>query len=186
MSRIDNLVANYRRHVSLPLRPERSLNQRVWFVVYEPAQERRLRLRLQEFQIATQQAGHGWKYVDLTDAFAGWMAGHRYRDSYFKRPELLTEAAAGQFAGSVAAEIKAALHAPDADAGSVVAVGGLASLFGIVRASDVLERVTAEIPPRGRLLVFFPGSYRKGVYWFLDARAGYNYLAIPITAEIEG
>ena len=38
MSRIDNLVANYRRHVALPLRPERSLNQRVWFVVYEPAE----------------------------------------------------------------------------------------------------------------------------------------------------
>ena len=34
---------------------------------------------------------------------------------------------------------------------------------------------------RGRLLVFFPGQYEHNNYRLLDARDGWNYLAIPIT-----
>jgi len=36
---------------------------------------------------------------------------------------------------------------------------------------------------RGRLLVFFPGVYEQDNYRLLDARDGWNYLAIPITAS---
>lgn len=158
--------------------------EKVWFVVYEPTQERRLRLRLPEFQINTEKAGHTWKQIDLTDAFAAWMAGHRYRESYFKRPELLNEAGLAGFTDAAAGEIRAALASTQGDSGAVVAVTGLGSLFGIVRASDVLAQVTQEV--RGRLLVFFPGRYENKVYRLLDARDGWNYLAVPITAEVQG
>jgi len=35
---------------------------------------------------------------------------------------------------------------------------------------------------RGRLLLLFPGEYRQNVYRFMDARDGFNYMAIPITS----
>ena len=184
MSEIELLLQQYERLVGMPWTERLSGAEKVWFVVYEPVQERRLRLRLQEFQIVTEKAGHGWKLVDLTDAFAHWMTGHRYREPYFKRPELLSEAALSGFAAAAADEIKAALAAPGVDERTVVAVGGLGSLFGIVRASDVLGQVTQDVV--GRLLVFFPGRYEVKVYRLLDARDGWNYLAVPITAETQG
>jgi hypothetical protein len=32
------------------------------------------------------------------------------------------------------------------------------------------------------MLVFFPGEYTNNVYRFMDARDGFNYMAIPITS----
>lgn len=184
MSEIELLLQQYERLVGMPWLDRLSGAEKVWFVVYEPVQERRLRLRLQEFQIITEKTGHGWKYVDLTDAFAHWMAAHRYRESYFRRPELLNEASLSGFAAAAAAEIKVALGAPGVDERTVIAVGGVGSLFGIVRASDVLGHVAQAVA--GRLMVFFPGRYENRVYRLLDARDGWNYLAVPITAEAQG
>ena len=73
MGRIDNLVANYKRHVGLPLRQNLPLAQRVWFAVYSPEDERRLANRVAEFEIATKDAGLGWRSTDLTGVFADWM-----------------------------------------------------------------------------------------------------------------
>ena len=36
-----------------------------------------------------------------------------------------------------------------------------------------------------RLLVFFPGSYEDNNYRLLDGYDGWNYLAVPITADKE-
>jgi hypothetical protein len=38
---------------------------------------------------------------------------------------------------------------------------------------------------RGRLLIFFPGPFDRGNYRLLDARDGWNYHAVPITASEE-
>src|SRR3954469_9915158 len=92
MSRVDDLIANYRRFVSLPWPTGLAPAQRVWMAVYPPEQERRLRLHLQEFKTATQKSGHGWALVDLTNSFEHWMAAHEYRDAYFEDPELLETA----------------------------------------------------------------------------------------------
>lgn len=183
MSEIDLLMREYERFVALPWQGNVAGPERVWFAVYDPAQERRLRLRIPEFEIATTKAGHAWRFVDLTDAFAHWMAGHKYREAYFQRPHLMTDAVLASFKSTVVEEIVAALTAPDIGVNTVVAVGGLASLFGFVRASEVIEAVAPSI--RGRLLVFFPGSYENKTYRLLDARDGWNYLAIPITAQAQ-
>jgi hypothetical protein len=179
MSQIEALVAAYEEFVSLPWDAHLAGAQRVWFAVYEPGQERRLRLRISEFEIATRRAGHGWKYLDITDAFARWMAGHKYRENYFRRPQLM-DLALRDFTAFVSGEIEDALTAADVDENTVVAVGGVAALFGLSRASTVLDGVTSSV--RGRLLVLFPGQYENGNYRLLDARDGWNYLATPITA----
>ncbi len=65
------------------------------------------------------------------------------------------------------------------DENTVVAVYGAASLFGFTRVSLVLKEVVRDI--RGRLVLFFPGEYEENNYRLLDARDGWNYLAVPIT-----
>ena len=64
---------------------------------------------------------------------------------------------------------------------TLFAITGLASLFGFMRASRLVEAVAPAV--RGRLLVFFPGERDGANYRLMDARDGWNYLAIPITAE---
>ncbi len=71
------------------------------------------------------------------------------------------------------------MHAVDEPEQTVVAITGVAALFGFARVSQVLSLVEAHI--RGRLLVFFPGVYENNNYRLLDARDGWNYLAVPIT-----
>jgi len=183
MGQIEKLLAAYADFVSLPWEPHLAGPQKVWFAVYDPPQERRLRLRIDEFQLATEKAGHAWRYLDISDSFARWMANHKYRERYFQRPQRMN-VALNRYADYVAAAITATLTAPDVDANAVVAVGGLGSLFGLVRASEVLDQVTDAIP--GRLLVFFPGHYEAGNYRLFNARDGWNYLAIPITAMEKG
>lgn len=183
MSEIDLLLREYERFVALPWQNNVAGPERVWFAVYDPSQERRLRLHIPEFEIATRKAGHTWHFIDLTGAFARWMTGHKYREAYFRQPQLMNEAALAGFKSAVVGQITAALTAPDVDADAVVAVSGLAALFGFVRASDVIEAVAPSI--RGRLLVFFPGSYENKMYRLLDARDGWNYLAIPIAAQAQ-
>lgn len=177
MSRIDALLKNYARYVQLPW--DRSLPpaQRVWFAVYDPSDERRLRLRLSNFELATRESGHSWRCCDLTNAFPKWMAGHEYREEYFQSPEDLRYPHPA-FEDYVAGLVRAELDEGDED--TVVAVVGVASLFGFMRVSRLVELVEDSIG--GRLLVFFPGSYENNLYRFLNARDGWNYHAVPITA----
>ena len=76
--------------------------------------------------------------------------------------------------------VNQACSSEEANAGSVVAVTGLASLFDFMRVSSLIEHVEDSVP--GRMLVFFPGEYTNNVYRFMDARVGFNYMAIPITS----
>ena len=178
MNEIEGLLKAYERFLELPWDRTLAGPQKVWFAIYEPTQERRLRLHLPEFGTATGDAGHAWIHLDLTDAFAQWMAQHEYHEAYFEQPEDM-ELALQDFASAVSQQIVAVLTAPHVDANTVVAVSGLASLFGLTYASAVFETVASAI--RGRLLVFFPGQHNGSMYRFLDARDGWNYLAVPIT-----
>ena len=180
MSSIEGLIAAYDRFVRLPWDQTLAGPQKVWFAIYEPTQERRLRPRIAEFEVATKNAGHGWAHVDVTDAFAQWMAGHDYRDEYFKEPSFLELALKEEFATHVIDLVRQVLTAPEVDERTVVAVSGVGSLFGLMRVSVLVEAVAPIV--RGRLLVFFPGQHDGSNYRLLDARDGWNYLAVPITA----
>jgi len=178
MSAIDRLLSNYSRQVRLPWSATASGKQRVWFAVYPPAEERRVRARLPQFEALTLEANHGWIRVDLTRLLPEWISGHEYREGIFEQPEHFS--ANSELEVLAAERVRQTCSREEADAGGVVAVTGLASLFDFMRVSSLIERVEDSV--RGRLLVFFPGEYAGNVYRFMDARDGFNYMAVPITS----
>jgi hypothetical protein len=173
MSRIEELAERYSRHISTPWQRTVSGAQRVIMVVYEKELERTLRARKVLFETATLEVGHTWQEIDLAAAFPSWMAGDEYRDAYFAQPEDLALKLDSEFPDFVAAELRRALTA------AAVTENTVGTLFGLARFSEIVRKVDRDI--RGRLLVFFPGQYEHNNYRLLDARDGWNYLAIPIT-----
>lgn len=107
------------------------------------------------------------------------MTATEYRESYFDSPEDLELKLENDFLEYVATQVRTELA--KADENSVVSVYGIASLFGFVRVSELLKEIEQDI--KGRLLVFFPGEYEDSNYRLLDARDGWNYLALPITVR---
>jgi Domain of unknown function (DUF1788) len=148
MNGIESLAQEYERIARMPWDPSLAGPQKVWFAIYDPMQERRLRFRLSDFESPDEM-----------------------------------ELALQDFAVAVIARVEAWLQAPTVDASTVVGIVGLGSLFGLIHASTVLNAITSAV--QGRLLVFFPGRYEGSQYRLLDARPGWNYLAIPITAKRE-
>lgn len=179
MGRIDKLAERYQRHIALPWQNDLAGAQRAIFVVYDKADERKLRARKKLFELKTREAGHGWLECDLTRSFAEWMAQTEYRDSYFESPEALGLKLEDDFLRSVAQCVTNLLTSSVADEKTVVAIFGVASLFGFIRVSELMKAVERQV--RGRIVVFFPGEYEDGNYRLLDARDGWNYLAVPIT-----
>jgi hypothetical protein len=182
MDEIERLARAYERFVQLPWDRSLSGAEKVWFALYDPKEERRLRMQIPEFENVTRDAHHNWVHLDLTALFATWMAAQEYRESYFAEPEYM-ELALKDFAEFVEKKIKSILSQPDVDMDTVVALSGLASLFGLTSSSEIFVKVAPSI--QGRMLVFFPGQYHGTYYRLLDARDGWNYLAIPITGTEE-
>jgi hypothetical protein len=184
MSRIDLLRKNFQRLCEFSWDRNVAGAQRVWLAVYDKEDERKLRLRLGLFEEATIQSGHKWAAIDFTEAFANWMCGPdnaSYAESYFESPELLDDAALAGVKHSVVTQIRTALAKLTDPDNTVLALHGVASLFGFLKISEILPLVEEAI--KGRLLVFFPGTYEQNNYRLLDAGDGWNYHAIPITAS---
>lgn len=179
MGRIEELAARYRSHIVAPWQRNLAGDQKAIFIVYPKTDERKIRARLDLFEMATTESKHRWRLLDLTDAFARWMADTEYRDVYFEEPETLAMKLRSEFVRFTADRLREALTTEDVDEDTVVAVKGVACLFGFTRVSLVLKEVTKDI--RGRLVVFFPGEFEDNHYRLLDARDGWNYLAVPIT-----
>ncbi len=178
MDRVEQLLEAYRDRVTRPWPRGISGPERVWMAVYPPEIERRLRVRIPEFGLATADAGRRWRHLDLTTAFADWLGVHERRERYFEDPDAMKPAYKG-FETAVEARVRAVLTADDTDADTVVALSGVGALFPMLHVSKLVGDVAPDV--RGRLLVFFPGSFEHGNYRLLDARDGWNYLAIPIT-----
>jgi len=73
------------------------------------------------------------------------------------------------------------LQGHEADAQTVVAIQGVGTLFGFLKVKGVVDQLAPLVP--GRLVVLFPGSYEDNNYRLLDGYDGWNYLAVPITAD---
>ena len=65
----------------------------------------------------------------------------------------------------------------------VVALSGVGTLFGLIKVKELVDALAPLI--KGRLVIFFPGSYEGNNYRLLDGYDGWNYLAVPITADKE-
>jgi hypothetical protein len=184
-SKVAKLLTAYRQHLTVPWQGGLAAIQRVIFAVYDKTDELRLRANVEEFALATQQAGRQWLLLDVTNAFPEWMAAQEYRDAYFESPEDLAGYHTGElseFVVDMTTELKqriAAESGPD----TVVALIGVGTLFGLARVSSVVEAIKDSI--QGRLLVFFPGEHHpeNHTYRLLDARDGWDYLAVPLMAN---
>ena len=183
MSRIDQLIQSYRRHVSLPLRPGAASAQRVWFAVYPPEDERRVQHSLEEFALATREAGLKWQALDLHGEFAAWLAAvaPEERAIWFANPDDIALYARSEWKERLSALVKASIATLPDPARTVLAVTGLTELFDYLPVSELLEALEGSIP--GYLLLFFPGERENNTYRFLCARDGWNYLAVPIIAD---
>ena len=184
-SKVAKLVSAYRQHLTVPWQTGLAAIQRVIFAVYDKADELRLRANTEEFALATRQAGKQWLLLDVTNAFPEWMASQEYRDAYFESPEDLDgypEGELKQFIADLNAQLRARITA-ESGPDTVVALFGVGTLFGLARVSSVVEGIKDAV--QGRLLVFFPGEHHPDThtYRLLDARDGWNYLAVPLMAS---
>ena len=176
-SRLKRLLHNYQNHISVPWQKGLAGVQKVIFVVYDKTDELRFRARLTEFEIATTNAQHGWCEIDISNAFPEWMAALDYRESYFESPEDI-ETALDDCMQELVEKIRIKIEATDIN--TVIAIVGVGTLFGYAKASDLVNKIATYVP--GRLLIFFPGEFENNNYRLLDARDGWNYQAVPITA----
>jgi len=179
MNRIEQLAEKYRQHIGLPWQHTVAGAQRVIMIVYDKELERSLLACKDAFAMATRDQGHEWFEVNIADSFARWMASEEYRDAYFESPDDLQLKLETEFANYVAQQIRSFLDRDEVTNSSVVAVFGVGALFGLTRVSRVLKILEPAI--QGRLAIFFPGTYDQNNYRLLDARDGWNYLAVPIT-----
>lgn len=184
-SKLSKLVSAYRQHLTVPWQAGLAAIQRVIFAVYDKSDELRLRANLEEFALVTQQADKRWVVLDVTNAFPEWMASQEYRDAYFECPEDLAGYQTGElteFIADLTAKLNARIAA-EAGPDTVVALMGVGTLFGLARVSSVVEGIKDAV--QGRLLVFFPGEHHpeNHTYRLLDARDGWNYLAVPLLPQ---
>lgn len=182
MSRTSQLLQNYRRHVSLPLRTNAPAAQRVWFAVYPPDEERRVQHCIQEFELATREAKLGWHLIDLHGRFASWInsVDPEERAAWFVNPQDIDLYARSEWREKLAGFIKSQVDGSSDAERTVIALTGLTELYDFVHVSDLLESIG---PLPGFLLLFFPGERENNVYRFLCAREGWDYLAVPILSD---
>ncbi len=179
MSKVKRLATSYEKYIAIPWR-DAAAAQRVVFCVYNEVDELRIRSKVDEFEIATKKSEHNWALFDLTDSFAQWLCGQKYAQSYFKKPNLLATIYP-RYLEYIVERFTRFIEERHVDENYVVAVMGVGSLFGFLKVKEVVENLAPMVP--GRLVVFFPGSYENNNYRLLDGYDGWNYLAVPITAD---
>jgi hypothetical protein len=175
LASVEELLGDFRKRLTIPWRDDEPPAGRVWILWYDKAQERRIRGRLREFRLAAEEAGKGWREYDLAPRFGTWVAQQPWLERLATRPGSLSTVIP-QFEDQLVESVKAELAACSRN--HILALTGAASLFGLTRVSALIDRVVASVP--GRLLLTFPGTYEGGIYRLLDARDGWNYLAVPI------
>ena len=178
-NRLDRLIKSYTNHISLPWMKGLANEERVLFAVYHKEDELKLRVRVEEFRLATESAGHPWLEVGVTHLFSDWMAKQKYREDYFEEPDSLAPKYKTFVRQSV--EKLAERISSQADVKTVVALVGCGTLFGFASVSDFVTQLAEHVP--GRLLVLFPGEFANNNYRLLDARDGWGYKATAITAD---
>jgi hypothetical protein len=175
LSTIEELLEAFRKRLAVPWRADESPAGRVWMLWYDKSHERRVRGRLGEFRLATEQSGRGWHEFDLVPCFAQWVAHQPWFERLARRPGTLLTVIP-QFEDHLVERVRAELAKSTEN--DLFTLTGVASLFGLIRASTLIDKVANDIP--GRMMLTFPGVHQGGIYRLLDARLGWNYLAVPI------
>lgn len=178
-TRIDALIEAFEKVVNEPWSSALSGQERIWFLVYDPAEQRKIDFRSGDFETTAIKAGKKWKSISLKDCFPFWMASHEYKEDYFTSPEYIVDQLEAEFIPYAIQFLKTELNKIEQDEETLIALKDVSSLFGFTRLSEMLKSCDKEI--KGRLLIFFPGEFERNHYRLLDARDGWDYLARPIT-----
>lgn len=182
MSKIRQLLQNYSSYISLPWREDIASAQRVICCIYKESDELALRAKIDEFELETEKAGHSWALYDLTDSFAHWLCEQPYAEKFFAKPQFLFSLLP-RYRSYLASTFKTFLQERAVGSNHVVALKGVGSLFGFVMIRELINDFAPMVS--GRLLLFFPGSYENNNYRLLDGYDGWNYHAVPITADMD-
>ena len=177
-TRIDLLVEAYEKVVNEPWSSALSGQERIWFLVYDPAEQRTVDLHLGDFETAAIKAGKKWKAISLKQCFPSWMANHEYREDYFRDPEYIVDQLEAEFIPYATQFLKNELKKIEQTEDTLIALKDVSALFGFARLSEILKSCDRDYS--GRLLIFFPGEFEHNHYRLLDARDGWDYLARPI------
>ena len=179
MSKIKSLLKSYEHLIQTPWQKNISPEQRVIFCVYNENDERALRIQIDEFKYTTESSSHPWIQFDLTDTFAKWLCKDKYAEEIFRDTDELK--IHPFYLDYLKENFYNFIEEKKAGEEYVIAVNGVASLFSLLK----VKQVVMEFAPlvKGRLLVFFPGSYSDNNYRLLDSYDGWGYLAIPIIGD---
>ena len=181
-NKIDKLLEQYQKFIRLPWADNLAAEQRVAFIVYDAADERRLGNKIGDFEEATTNAGHEWAHCDLENAFPQWMSENDYKESYFEDPDDL-EMALEDFLEYLTRLMRKKMGELPEPENTVFALSGTGALFGFAKVSDLVSSVVEGF--EGHLVVFFPGKYENNQYRHLGVSGGWNYLAAPITEHMD-
>jgi hypothetical protein len=178
-TRIEALIEAYSNVVKEPWSSALSGQERIWFLVYDPSEQRKIELHMGEFETVAVRAGKAWKSVSLKYCFPSWMANHEYKEDYFTSPEYIVDQLEAEFIPYAIDFLKRELSKMEQNENTLIAIKDVSSIFGFARLSEILKSCDKEF--KGRLLIFFPGEFEQNHYRLLDARDGWDYLARPIT-----
>lgn len=178
-SKVDTLLVNFEKVIKEPWGGTLSTAERVMFLVYDPAEQRKIDFRMSDFETTTKKAGKKWVLISLKPCFSQWMSQEEYAEEYFNDPEALIDQLEGSFKDYAIKFLNESINKYEVDELTLVAIKDVSSMFGFARLSDILNGISLDF--KGRILVFFPGEFDKNHYRLLDARDGWSYLARPIT-----
>ena len=145
MSTFEDLLDDFKKRLSVPWRDDEPPAGRVWILWYDKANERRIRGRLREFQLAAEQAGKGWREFDIAPRFGAWVAQQPWFERLAKRPGSLSTVLP-QFEDHLAETVKRELSA--CGRSDILVLTGIASLFGLTRASSLIDKIVTSVPGR--------------------------------------
>ena len=177
MTKIDQLLKKFQRIIKEPWTKGLSGQEKVWFLIFEPADLRKIHFNLGEFEIATKNANKDWHIISLEKKFSNWLSKHDYSEAFFEDPEYISDALHDDFKEYLENSINKELEHINSS-NSLIVLKDVSGIFGFIKLSEVVNTISNKI--EGRLMVLFPGEFTNNQYRLMDARDGWDYLARPI------
>ena len=176
MSKIDQLLTTFTKVINEPWSSRLSGQEKVWFLIFDPVDLRKLQFRIGEFEIEAKKANKEWRAISLKKFFTDWLSAHDYKEAYFENPDDIIDSLEYEFVDYVINRITEQIKSNSEN--ELLVLNDVSALFGHIKLSSILNAISKDI--HGRLMILFPGEYSNNQYRLMDARAGWDYLARPI------
>jgi hypothetical protein len=176
MSKVNQLIEKFESIIKEPWSTGLSGQEKVWFLIFDPIDLRKVHFKLGEFEMATKNANRDWLSISLNDSFTNWLSQHDYKESFFEEPQYISDALQEEFREYIILEINEKLE--ENSENTLLVLKDASAIFGFIKLSEIVQDLSNKI--KGRLMVLFPGEFTNNQYRLMDARDGWDYLARPI------